>query len=169
MGWAGNCRASFLYFQIESLWAVGVLQGFGEGNEERECLASVAACSWSPRAGDGSLAMAQLVRAAAPSQSGVSQSSRGASYKAAPLMNQTPGRKMQPEPLSAGQQLECGEQCVHGAARPQPLPSLPTQAAEDVSRSFGCCVCCPRYFSNIISMSFLGQGAPQTTWRNAGL
>lgn len=60
-----------------------LLQGFGEGNPEKECLTHGTACTWLLRAGDGSLTMAWLVPGAGPSEAtlgfGASQSLRGAS------------------------------------------------------------------------------------------
>lgn len=71
-----------------------LLQSFGDRCRERECLTCVSVCTWLSKAGDGSLAMAQLVPGAAPSQSGASQSPRGASYKCSL------------EPVSPGQSVE---------------------------------------------------------------
>lgn len=70
LGWAGLGIAKHPSCTFKSRpFGVGfhLLQGFGEGNTERECLTYMAVCTWSPRAGDGSLAMPRLVSGAAPS------------------------------------------------------------------------------------------------------
>lgn len=135
LGWAGNCKASLLYFQIKTLWGgFHLLQGFGEGNTEKECLTYRAVCTWSPRAGDGSLAMPRLVSGAAPSRFGVSQSPRGASYKAALLMSQTPGRKMHPGTPVTRAAIGVWRAVSVWGSQAAPLPSLMAQAAEDILR-----------------------------------
>lgn len=106
-----------------------LLQGFGERDRERECLTYVAACTGYPR-----LVMAQLVSGAAPSWFGVSQNPRGASYKAAPLMNQAPERKMHPgTPVTSTAIGVCRAVCVWGS-QAAPLPSLLAQPEENVLR-----------------------------------
>lgn len=132
MSWAGlgSARHPSCTFKSHP-FGVGfhLLQGFGERDRERECLTYVAACTGYPR-----LAMAQLVSGAAPSWSGVSQSLRGESYKAAPLMNQAPERKMHPgTPVTSTAIGVCRAVCV-GGSQAAPLPSLLAQAAENVLR-----------------------------------
>lgn len=137
LGWAGLGIAKHPSCTFKSRpFGMGfhLLQGFGEGNTEREHLTYVAVCTWSPRAGDGSLAMPRLVSGAAPSQFGVSQSPRGTSYKAALLMSQTPGRKMHPGTPVTRAAIGVWRAVSAWGSQAAPLPSLMAQAAEDILR-----------------------------------
>lgn len=108
-----------------------LLQSFGDRCRERECLTCVSVCTWLSKAGDGSLAMAQLVPGAAPSQ------------------RVEPARAPEEHLTNAAWNL-CHQDsngvwravCAWGS-QAAALPSLLTQAAENVLRRFHCCVCCP--------------------------
>lgn len=124
-----------------------LLQGFGDGNAEKECLTHGTACTWLLRAGDGSLTMAWLVPGAGPSEAalgfGASQSLRGASPKAVPLVDQHRhllSLLWHLDDISyryhQGSSLEREDQCVHGAAQ----PSLTAWPGGDVLRCF-CLLC----------------------------